>query len=238
MPERRSAMKQNVVAIVPAAGAGKRFGADINKAFFPILGKPIIIWVLEKFQRSSLVSEVIPAFSEDDMERGLRLIEEYSLEKIKKIAPGGQERQDSVFNALKLVGNKNSIMVIHDGVRPLFEDSILEKCLKTLKDSDGVITVVPVKDTIKEAKDGVAVKTLPRENLVSVQTPQVFKYETLLKAYEAIRTREFLFTDDAAVVEASGGRISIVEGSYRNIKVTTPDDAFIVEAFLKSGSAR
>ncbi len=227
-------MKQNVIAIVPAAGSGKRFGHDINKAFFDILDKPIIVWVLEKFQNSPYINEIIPAFSEIDMERGLEVIESFSLSKVKKIAPGGKERQHSVYNALKLVDSKTSTILIHDGVRPVIDDELIKRCLNALDKYDGVVSGVPLKDTVKEIKSNLIEHTLDRKKLIAVQTPQVFKYKTLISAFNEIQDRDLRFTDDASVIEFVGGEITVAEGSYRNIKVTTPDDAIIAEAYLKS----
>lgn len=227
-------MKQNVVAIVPAAGSGRRFSSEVNKAFFEILGKPIVIRVLEFFQKSSLISEIIPVFSEADISRGLDLVETYGLDKIKRVAPGGKERQDSVYNALKLISDRRAVVVVHDGVRPLIDDEILSRSIGALKDCDGVVPGVPLKDTVKEVKDGTAVKTLDRVFLMAVQTPQVFRQETLFSAYTGMMKKNVLFTDDAAVIEAAGGKITVVEGSHKNIKVTTPEDVFVVEAFLRA----
>lgn len=226
-------MKQNVVAIVPAAGVGSRFGGDINKAFFEISNKPLLIWVMEKFQQSHRIHEIIPVINHNDMGRCLQLIEEYALSKIRKIAPGGKERQESVYNALQLVDDKSSIILIHDGVRPVIDTDLIERCLSALDKYDGVVAGVPVKDTIKEVKGDVVHQTLDRKRLISVQTPQVFKCGTLFQSYENIKDKELQFTDDAAIIEHSGGKVIVAEGSYRNIKVTTPDDAIVAGALLK-----
>lgn len=226
-------MKQDVVAIVPAAGVGTRFGTEMSKAFYTILNKPIIIWVLEKLQQSPRIDEIIPVVNQKDMERCLRLFEQYPQSKVKKIAPGGRERQESVYNALRLVDNEESTILIHDGVRPVIDNDLIERCLSALEKGDGVIAGVMVKDTIKEVNGDIVKQTFDRNKLISVQTPQVFRYKTLLWSFEKINATQLNFTDDAAVVEYTGGKIVIAEGSYRNIKVTTPDDAIVVEAFLK-----
>ncbi|GBD99407.1 2-C-methyl-D-erythritol 4-phosphate cytidylyltransferase [bacterium BMS3Abin07] len=227
-------MKENVIAIVPAAGSGKRFSSKTNKAFHNILGKPVIAWVLEVFQECRLINEIIPVFSEEDMERGLELIENRAFSKVKKIAPGGNERQDSVYHALKLIEDVSSTVLIHDGARPAIDFDIIRRCLDALDKFDGVVSGVPVKDTIKEVRKGVVRKTLDRNKLIAVQTPQAFRFKTLMQAYENIKGKGICFTDDAAVVEFSGGMVTFVDGSFSNIKVTTPDDAEIVEIFLKS----
>jgi len=227
-------MKQKVIAIIPAAGAGRRFGHRMNKAFYEILGKPILIWVLGCFQDSRVISEIIPVLSETDMEKGLALIEEYGISKVKKIAPGGRERQDSVYHALKLVADRSATVIIHDGVRPLINDELIRRAVEALGKHDGAVCAVKVKDTIKETEGDRVTRTLERKNLVAVQTPQVFRARTLTAAYEKIKESGMNFTDDAAVVEYAGGKIVTVDGAYTNIKVTTPEDALVAEVFLKA----
>lgn len=235
---------KKVVAIVPAAGLGKRFGQDNNKTFQALLDKPIVIWALEALECVDDIEEIIPVFKKDDMEQGLALIERFRISKVKRVAPGGKERQDSVFNGLNLVGKKANVVLIHDGVRPLIEKSIIEESIKQLKDCDGVIVGVPPKDTIKEArgqvsgvrcqgKDIVVKKTLNRNVLRAIQTPQVFKYAALMQAYKKAMAEKFYSTDDSAIVEKYGGKVKVIMGSYTNIKVTTPEDLDVAEMLLK-----
>jgi 2-C-methyl-D-erythritol 4-phosphate cytidylyltransferase len=239
--------KEKVVAIVPAAGLGKRFGPGTNKSFQTLGGKPIVVWSLEKLEAAVEVIEIIPVLKMEDMEEGLEVLEKYGISKVKRIAPGGKERQDSVYNGLKLIEDKNYIVLIHDGVRPLIEKELIEKTIKELqfattpvsrgseavpKGFDGVVLGVPLKDTIKEAEDGIVKKTLKRDALWAVQTPQVFFYKNILAAYEKAMKEGVYFTDDAALVERYGGKIKVVMGSYRNIKITTPEDLAIAEFLL------
>lgn len=229
-------MSGKVIAVIPAAGSGRRFGAEINKAFVEILGKPLIAWALESFEACGRISEVIPVIGEPDMERARQLFDSSGFEKVRRIAKGGRERQDSVQNALRLVGDRHQRVLIHDAVRPLVDEALIERCIDSLTDCDGVVPGVPLKDTVKEVQDGVTVRTLDRSRLVAVQTPQVFVLGTVLGAYESLSAAgDFLFTDDAAAVEAAGGRIRVVEGNYKNIKITSPEDALIAEAFLRMG---
>lgn len=236
---------KKVIAIVPAAGLGKRFGQDNNKTFQALLDKPIVIWALEALECVDDIEEIIPVFKKDDMEQGLALIERFRISKVKRVAPGGKERQDSVFNGLNLVGKKANLVLIHDGVRPLIEKSVIEESIKQLKDCDcdGVIVGVPPKDTIKEArgqvsgvrclgKDIVVKKTLNRNVLRAIQTPQVFKYSALMQAYKKAMAEKFYSTDDSAIVEKYGGKVKVIMGSYTNIKVTTPEDIAIAEMLL------
>lgn len=234
--------KARVVAIVPAAGLGKRFGSGTNKAFRTLHGKPLVIWSLQTLEAVSDIVEIIPVLKVDEMEQGRMLFEEYGLKKIKRIAAGGRERQDSVYNGLKLIEDKNCLVLIHDGVRPLIEKKLIENAINESPASpaengiDGVILGVPLKDTIKEAVDGMITGTLKRASLWAVQTPQVFPYEKILTAYDLAMKEEFYSTDDSALVEHLGGKIKIVAGSYRNIKVTTPEDMDIAEALLRNSS--
>ena len=150
-----------VIAIVPAAGMGKRFGPGTKKPFQDLSGKPLIVWSLEALESVHEIEEIIPVLMKEDMEYGQRVFEDYRLRKVKKIAPGGKERQDSVYNGLRLIDDKKSIVLIHDGVRPLIEKELIEKAVMELQTShetsvkegegfDGVVLGVPVKDTIKE----------------------------------------------------------------------------------------
>lgn len=230
-------MKDKVVAIVPAAGLGRRFGPGTNKSFKTLMGKPLLLWALETLETIDEITEIIPVLKEEDMEKGVEIFEEFGLSKIKRIAPGGKERQDSVYNGLKQVDDNTGIVVIHDGVRPLVGKNLIQESIRQLRDCDGIIPGVPPKDTIKEIKDSIVRRTLKRDSLWAVQTPQVFFYKILYAAYEKAMMDGFYTTDDAAIVERYGGRIKVIMGSYNNIKITTPEDLLIAE-FLLSKKGR
>jgi 2-C-methyl-D-erythritol 4-phosphate cytidylyltransferase len=237
-----------VIAIVPAAGMGKRFGPGTKKPFQNLSGKPLIVWSLEALESVHEIEEIIPVLMKEDMEYGQRVFEEYGLRKIKMIAPGGKERQDSVYNGLRLIEDKKSIVLIHDGVRPLIERELIKRGVMEMRTSretsakegegfDGVVLGVPVKDTIKEAKAGFIRKTLKRESLWAVQTPQIFSLKKILNAYEKAAKEGFYSTDDSALLERYGGKVKVVTGSYRNIKITTPEDLEIAEFLLNRSIA-
>ncbi len=235
-----------VIAVVPAAGMGKRFGSGTNKPFHSLIGKPLIVWSLQVLESIKVVVEIIPVLKIEDMDTGIDIFEQSGLSKIKKIAPGGKERQDSVYSGLKLIEDEDCIVLIHDGVRPLIEKALVEKILRHMSDSmsdkedcDGIIPGVPLKDTIKESSDGEFVKqTVKRDSLWAIQTPQVFHYKSIMKAYETAMKERYYTTDDAALIERYKGRVKIMTGSYTNIKVTTPEDLAIAEFFLsKKGHA-
>lgn len=233
-------VRPEVIAIVPAAGIGKRFGAGTRKQFETLRGKPVIVWPLEIFQSIPSVREIIPVLVPDDIATGREVFDEYGITKIRRIAPGGKERQDSVWNGLKLVENTQSIVLVHDGVRPLIERHLVESLIQEMIGSlsaaglcDGIVPGVPPKDTIKEAQDRVIQKTLKRDTLWAVQTPQIFPYRTIYNAYRKAMQEGYYSTDDAALVEKNRGKICIRTGSYRNIKITTPEDLKIAELLLR-----
>ena len=241
-------MNDKVKAIVPAAGLGRRFGPGANKPFEILDGKPLIVWSLETLGSVEEIEEIIPVLREADREKALEIFEQYELSKIKKIAPGGKERQDSVYNGLKLIEGQDCIVLIHDGARPFIEKNLIEKAIRELliphsppvakrnerglRVYDGIILGVPVRDTIKEAEGEIIKKTLNRDSLWAIQTPQIFHYRTIFSAYEKAVEEGFYSTDDAALVEKYGGKIRVIMGSYRNIKITTSEDLIAAEYFL------
>lgn len=232
-------MNYRIVAIVPSAGLGRRFGPHSNKPFQNLGGKPLLLWSLETLESVDEVTEIIPVLREEDIERGVEVFDKYNLSRIRRIIPGGKERQDSVYNGLKAVEDKKCIVLIHDGVRPLIEKSLIEETIRHMSeilrirgDYDGVILGVPLKDTVKEVGEGMITKTLKRDSLWLIQTPQVFPYGTILDAYEKAMRESFYSTDDSALVERYGGKVKVIMGSYRNIKITTPEDLGIAEFLL------
>jgi 2-C-methyl-D-erythritol 4-phosphate cytidylyltransferase len=235
-------MKKKVYAIVPSAGIGKRFGVEKNKPFFLLDGKPILVWCLEVLQSMPEITEIIPVVKEDDLEATGELADKYDLGKIRRIVPGGAERQDSVYNGLQAITDEKGLVLIHDGGRPFADREMFLDAIGLVEGCDGVIAAVRVKDTIKEIEPAgkgakgapIVRRTLDRELLYAVQTPQVFPVSTIKDAHEKARKEKYYGTDDAALVERYGGRIMISEGSYRNIKITTPEDIIIGEALLRS----
>jgi len=236
---KKSQQQEKVVAIVPAAGIGKRFGSGMNKPLHNLSGKPLIVWSLQVLESVEEVVEIIPVLKIKDMEVSIEIFEQYGITKVKKVAPGGKERQDSVYNGLKLIENEDCIVLIHDGVRPLIEKYLVKNIIRQMskimsnqEKYDGIILGVPLKDTIKVSEGDIVKKTLKRDSLWAIQTPQVFPYEKIIKAYEEAMKDKFYATDDAALIEQYKGRIKVKMGSYANIKITTPEDLAIGEFFL------
>lgn len=231
--------QKRVVAVVPAAGMGKRFGTETNKPFYNLSGKPLILWTLQVLESVEKVKEIIPVLKGEEMDAGIEIFEKVGFSKIKKVAPGGKERQDSVYNGLKLIEDEDCIVLIHDGVRPLIEKSMVEDIIRHMTEIisnqesyDGVILGVPLKDTIKESIGEVVKRTLKRDALWAIQTPQVFLYRKIIRVYEKAMRERYYSTDDSALIERYEGRLKIMMGSYTNIKITTPEDLAIAEFFL------
>jgi 2-C-methyl-D-erythritol 4-phosphate cytidylyltransferase len=221
---RRSRPK--VFAIIPAAGSGTRLGGKIRKQFLPLKGKPIIVHTLQRFEHCADVDEVIVAVPESDIVDIEALITRFRLHKVSKAIVGGQKRQDSVRNALKLIVARDSdIILVHDAVRPFVESKQISQVIKASKEHDAAVVAVQPKDTIRRsAGGGFFDQTVDRTALWLVQTPQAFKAKLLLKAFDMAYKERFYSTDEAALVERLGVKARIVEGSYDNIKITTQED--------------
>lgn len=226
-------MNRKIVAIVPAAGIGKRLGPGTNKAFHLLLERPLIVWAIEVLEQTEEISEIIPVLKESDMGEGLRVFEQCNFSKVRRVVPGGWKRQDSVYNGLRHIEGNPDIVLIHDGVRPFVEGEKVKEAIIALGGYEGVILGVPVKDTIKQVEADVVQNTLQRDTLWAVQTPQVFLRDSLMEAYESAMGERFYGTDDSALVERIGGKVKVIMGSYSNIKITTPDDLPLAEFLLR-----
>jgi 2-C-methyl-D-erythritol 4-phosphate cytidylyltransferase len=226
-------MNEKITAIVPAAGLGKRFDPSNRKTFIRIKGLPLLIYTLKRLQNEDAITEIIPVIRHEDMDSCSKIFSQHDLHKISRIAPGGDERQDSVYNALKII-DAECIVLVHDGVRPFIPDGMITKLVGTLADADGAVPGMPAKDTIKEVSEQMTVvSTLRRDRIRAIQTPQVFSYKIIKKAYEKAYEDGIYATDDAALVERSGGIVKIVEGNACNIKITTPEDLKMFECILE-----
>ena len=222
-------MKSNqpkVAAIVVAAGEGKRMGG-LDKMFALLGGKPILARVTETFQKCRLIDQIVLVVNEKNIEKIRKLVAENGWLKVSDVCAGGRRRQDSVAAGLKKIRDEEWV-VIHDGARPLVTTDLIERGLEAAKETGASVAAVPVTDTIKAAgDDGIVHQTLPRQNLMAVQTPQVFRIDIIRKAY---RQASGDVTDDASLVEQAGYKVKLYPGSYDNIKITTPDDLAIAEA--------
>jgi len=225
-----------IAAIVPAGGAGIRMGQKIPKPYLPIASTPIVVYTLRVFQEMDWIDDIFLVVQEKDKAYAQKeVVDSYSLNKVRAVITGGKERQDSIHNALSFLQPDHEIIVIHDGVRPLIDRDILERTIKAAMKYGAAITGVPVKDTVKRVySSGEVDITIDRENLYLVQTPQAFRKEILVKAYEMAYKDHFYGTDDASLVERLGMPVKVIRGSYENIKITTPEDLFLAEYFVQS----
>ena len=228
-------------AIVLAGGRGKRMNSAVSKQFLMIQDKPVLYYSLKAFE-DSFIDSIILVASEDDKEYCQKeIVEKYRFRKIDKIVSGGKERYHSVLNGIKAAGECDYIF-IHDGARPFVTQDMLQRLYECVTECNACVAGMPVKDTIKIADENGYIATTPKRDLVwMIQTPQVFSYELIKKAYLLLEEDEYSLieqgisiTDDAMVVETLlGEKVKLVEGSYRNIKITTPEDMGVAEGFLK-----
>ncbi|MDG4657840.1 2-C-methyl-D-erythritol 4-phosphate cytidylyltransferase [Ectobacillus antri] len=218
--------------VIPAAGKGKRMGAGINKLLIPMQSAPVIIHTLRAFENDSNCAEIILVISEDEYETFSDLLAKYDIKKDVVFVNGGSERQDSVYNGI--CHAQHEYVLVHDGARPFVTEGVTQRVLDAAVEYGASICAVPVKDTIKRIVDGVVEETVERSALWAVQTPQGFHLPLLKKAHQIAREAGYNGTDDASLVEYIKHKVTVVEGSYYNIKVTTPDDLVVAEAFLRT----
>lgn len=222
-------------AIVLAAGVGKRMNSKVPKQFMELAGKPVLYYALKAFQ-DSFIEEIVLVTGEAEIEFCKKeIVEKYKFSKVKAVVAGGKERYHSVYEGLKAVGEAEYVF-IHDGARPFVEQDMLERAYTAVEKYRACVIAVKAKDTIKIADQEGFVQTTPARSMVwQVQTPQVFEFQEIKKAHELVMQRtDIVITDDAMVYEAAFGKpIKLVEGSYENIKLTTPEDMEIARIFLK-----
>ena len=223
-----------VTAIFPAAGSSTRMGGGGNKNLLELAGEPILIRTLKTFSRVERVNFLIVVVAAHEVETVERLLSSTEGLKSWRVTVGGSERQYSIANGLKLLPDDAEIILVHDAARPLISARTIDEVIDAAEKFGGAIAAVPAKDTIKLVDAGGFVRyTPPRAELVAVQTPQGFRREILLRAYEKAAEENFLGTDDASLVERIGAKIKIVTSSYENIKITTPEDISVAETFLR-----
>jgi len=199
----------------------------VDKMFALLGGKPVLARVVDTFEKCNSVDQIVVVVAEENLEKCRQLVAEQGWSKVADVCPGGERRQDSVAAGLKRL-TQCEWVVIHDGARPLVTVDLIDRGLTEARDTGAAVAAVPVTDTIKVADNGgVVQKTLPRQNLWAVQTPQVFRFDIITKAYQQAKAE---VTDDAALVERLGYKVKLYMGAYDNIKITTPDDLVLAEA--------
>jgi 2-C-methyl-D-erythritol 4-phosphate cytidylyltransferase len=222
-----------IAAIVVAAGQGSRFGGDVPKQFLLLKDRPLLAHSLLSMENHPAVAEiVVVAAPEWKNHIEQEIISRFAIRKVSAIVPGGKERQDSVSAGLSAVSQSYEFVAVHDAVRPLFSPQVLDRTIDGCQDVDACIPAIIPRDTIKQVSENRVVRTLPRETLRLAQTPQVFRRSVLIKAFQHAKTHGLSGTDEAALVEASGGTVSWVPGDEFNLKITTPLDLKIAEILV------
>ena len=227
-------MKEKTLAVVLAAGAGRRMHSDVQKQYLLLKDKPVIYYALKTFQ-DSFIDEIVLVVGQGETAYCRReIVEKFHFSKVRHIVEGGKERYHSVGNGLKAITDEGYVF-IHDGARPFLSEEILRRAYEAVREYQACVVGMPVKDTIKIADDEkFAVQTPPRETLWQIQTPQTFSYPLIVQAYQKILEQHPRgITDDAMVLEyAMHTKVKLIQGSYRNIKITTPEDIVIAEAMM------
>jgi len=211
-------------AIIVAAGSSKRLGTKINKPYIDLNGKPLIVHSLQAFAGATEIKEIIIVVRKEDEALCQSIVKHEGI-KIVRFVEGGKERQDSVYNGLKKVRKDCKIVLVHDAARPYIDTGFVEKLISDASKHRAVVPVLPVKETVKKSSTGKYVdETHDRKKLFLAQTPQVFDYQLLLKAYSRAAEDGFSGTDDSMLVERMGTKVMLVPGDEKNIKITVKED--------------
>ena len=217
-------------AVIVAAGNATRMGG-IDKMLAPLAGQPVVVRTLAAFQKSDVIREIVVVTRPDLVEEISRLSE--SFDKVTAVVPGGDTRQASVAKGLEALSDKVELAAIHDGARPLISEEVIDRTVRAGNSYGAAAPAIPVKDTVKVVKSGLAVSTPDRSTLQAVQTPQVFDKDLLRGALHKVLKDNVSVTDDCAAVERLGVKVKIVEGQERNLKITTPIDLAVAAMLLE-----
>jgi 2-C-methyl-D-erythritol 4-phosphate cytidylyltransferase len=224
-------------AIIAAAGSGNRMASTRPKQFLELAGKPIIFHTLKPFEECDSIDEVIVVLPAEESAGFLSMAGKLGLRKLTKVIPGGITRADSVRRGLQAIRSATAeIVAVHDGVRPFVTVDEIEKTVAVARISGAAILVAAATDTIKEVSDtGDVIRTIDRKQLRHALTPQCFRFDLLRRAFDGVDVNDATMTDESYLVEKLGERVTIVEGSARNVKITTNADLLLAEAYLKAG---
>lgn len=217
--------------LLPAAGSGRRMGAGQNKLFLELRNIPILIHTLRVFDRDPNCEQIVLAVKKEEQVFIEQLLNEYRITKVTAITEGGDERQHSVYAALKAITYKG-IILVHDAARPFIHREVIQRLVESATETGAAVAAVRAKDTMKKVENGIIQETVDRESLWIIQTPQAFQYALLEKAERLAEAENFLGTDEAMLVERLGERVRIVESTYDNVKMTTREDLLFGEAIL------
>lgn len=216
------------IAIIVAAGKGRRFGG--LKQFISFRGRPLLLFSLTAFEQCRNIASIVLAVPKAKINYARRIVRNAGLTKVTHVVAGGRRRQDSVKNALTAVPHEHGIVSIHDAVRPLVSVRMINKGIRLCREYRAVVFGVPVADTLKQVKDTIITRTVPRDDIFAVQTPQYYDLALLKQAFNKADTAEF--TDEAALLESQGIKVHLFSGDPRNIKVTTKNDLVLIDKML------
>lgn len=226
---------ERITAIILAAGTGSRMNSNVHKQYMSLMEKPVLYYSLNAFEKSRVTDIVLVTGAGEEEYCRREIVERYDIQKVSAIVEGGKERYHSVYEGLKAAEGADYVL-IHDGARPLVTEDIIARSIDAVRECRACVAGMPVKDTIKVVDEyGVAKETPDRSTLWLMQTPQSFSYTLISDAYKKLLALDNpVVTDDAMVLEkASGQKVRVIKGSYRNIKITTPEDLIAAEAYLK-----
>lgn len=223
----------SIGVIIPAAGVGRRFGSALPKQFQPLNGVPIIVHAIRVFETTQLPIQVVVAVSEEYILTMQNLVATYGLKNVAAIVPGGAERSQTIAKAIHHPAlQQATVLAVHDAVRPFHTFELFKTLVQTAKEHGSAIPCVPLTDTIKEVRDGIVSRTIPREKLRAAQTPQVFDAHLLRDCYSKLSEIDGRITDDASVLELCGIQPHVVEGLAENVKITTQHDFDVAQFVL------
>ncbi|MFA5803197.1 MAG: 2-C-methyl-D-erythritol 4-phosphate cytidylyltransferase [Melioribacteraceae bacterium] len=221
-------------AIIPSGGTGNRIGTDLPKQYLQFNGKELIAYTIDIFQKCDLIDDIIISACKDYFDLLHTIKNNYSFSKISKIVEGGEERQHSVFNALKSINAKDDdLIIVHDAVRPLLPRDILMKAIETAKISGSAVVAIKAKDTLVKGLDSV-ISYIDRQDIFYLQTPQIFHFRILMDAFIKAEKEEFIGTDESMLVQRAGNKVNIVSGSSFNFKITTEEDLLILDNIIQN----
>jgi len=235
--EETQSMKHKNTAIILAGGTGKRMKTSEPKQLLFVASKPIILRAVECFENDPLITDIVVVGVKDNLKQVEDLFKQSGFKKIYKVIEGGASRRESSFLGVKNVPENTQFVFIHDAVRPFVSGKIIKDVLSAAKSAGAAVPAIDVKDTLVEQKNAFIKNTTERKNLKKIQTPQCFAYNKILSAHEqAVRNKNKNFTDDSGLILAAGGTVKIVEGSSRNIKITTQTDLILAEQIAQTTS--
>jgi len=229
-------MDDNLRVVVAAAGAGSRMGSRINKQYLLLNNRPVLAYSLDIFEQFDAVDEIIIVARESELSYcEQEIVKKYNYRKVSRVIAGGPERQDSVWAGLSHLDDQTAYVAVHDGARPLLSLDLLQALYQEARRWGAAIPGVIARDTLKMIdRDSFVSHTLDRSSVVAVQTPQIFQFQELKRAYQEAFYDDFRATDDASLFERYIGRVKVVAGQYDNLKITTPEDIIIAESLLKA----